>query len=115
MSTIVHEGNVLNPLWKVGCTASWLSCDDDAGDDIHEGDDGDEDVDDYNPWGKVVLSPLLEVEKPTSGERATSCLPRVSWETQLNPHYGQIIFNHLELIFRNWWDGFKSRMNMGLK
>ena len=81
-----------------GCSV----CDDEDGDDIHESDDnGDEDVDDNNPWGKVVPSRLLEVEKPTSGERATSCLPRVSWETQLNPHYGQIIFNHLELIFRN--------------
>ena len=82
MSELVHEGNVLSPLWKVGCTASWLSCDDEDGDDIHEGDDdGDadvEDVDDNNPWGKVVPSRLLEVEKPTSGERATSCLPRVS-------------------------------------
>lgn len=34
------------------------------------------------PWGKVVPSRLLEVEKPTSGERATSCLPRVSLERQ---------------------------------
>ena len=117
MSAIVHDGNVLNPLWKVGCAASWLQCYNEDGDDIDEGDDnGDEDVDDNNnPWGKVVPSRLLEVEKPTSGERATSCLPRVSWENQLNPHYGQIIFNHLELIFRNWWDGSKSRMNIGLK
>ena len=54
-------------------------CDDEDGDDIHESDDnGDEDVDDNNPWGKVVRSRLLEVEKPRSGERATSCLPRVS-------------------------------------
>ena len=91
-------------------------CDDEDGDDIDEGDDnGDEDVDNNNPLGKVVPSRLLEVEKPTSGERATSCLPRVSWGNQLNPHYGQIIFNHLELIFRNWWDGSKSRMNIGLK
>ena len=68
-----------------GCSV----CDDEDGDDIHEGDDdGDEDVedvDDNNPWGKVVRSRLLEVEKPTSGERATSCLPRVSWENPVEP------------------------------
>ena len=67
ISALVNEGNVLHPFGKVDCAA------------IHEGDDnGDEDVDDNNPWGKVVRSRLLEVEKPTSGERATSCLPRVS-------------------------------------
>ena len=86
MRAIVHEGNVLHPFGKVDCAASWLSCDDEDGDDIHEGDDdGDEDVDDNNPWGKVVRSRLLEVEKPTSGERATSCLPRVSWENPVEP------------------------------
>ena len=87
MSAIVHGGNVLthSERWAAlpaGCSV----CDDEDGDDIHVGDDnGDEDVDDNNPWGKVVLSRLLEVEKPTSGERATSCLPRVSWGNPVEP------------------------------
>ena len=86
MSAIVHVGNVLNPFGKVGCAASWLQCYNEDGDDIDEGDDnGDEDVDNNNPWGKVVPSRLLEEEKPTSGERATSCLPRVSWENPVEP------------------------------
>ena len=118
MSAIVHEGNVLNPLWlaalPAGCSVMMRTA---------------------MTFVRATMIVMRMMRMPiitTHGGRwcRAACWkwrsPRVArgrraachaspGETQLNPHYGQIIFNHLELIFRNWWDGSKSRMNIGLK